>query len=404
VQEKRLSARAIATLSRPGRHADGGGLYLVISNRDGFARRSWLYLFTWQGKLRAMGLGPYPLISLAEARGKRDKWRTVLVSGRNPIEVRRTPASKTVPTFGEFAAAFLEAKAPQWRNAKHRAQWRTTVEVYAKSLRDTPVDTIDTAAVLSVLKPVWQRIPETASRLRARIEAILDAAKAQEHRSGENPARWRGHLDHLLAKRQTLARKHHAAMPYSDMAGFITTLRKKQNVSTAAIALEFLILTAARTGEVLGARWSEIDLSARVWTVPSDRMKGGREHRVPLSDRAAEIIEEVAATKTSEFVFPGRRSSPLSNMAITMVLRRMKAGNVTAHGFRSSFRDWAGNETNFARELAEAALAHVIGDKAEQAYRRGDALERRRGLMATWAAFVEPQHKAATNVVAITRA
>jgi integrase len=276
-----------------------------------------------------------------------------------------------------------------------------TLQHYAAPLRCRPVDQINTADVLAVLKPLWLQKPETASRLRGRIEAVLDAAKAQGHRSGENPAAWRGHLAHLLPKRGKLTRGHHAAMNYCDVPEFIGRLHERDAI--AALALEFCVLTATRSGEVLGARWSEIDFEGKVWTVPASRMKAAREHRIPLSDRALTIVKMLAEVKTGDLVFPGQRSGkPLSGTAMEMVLRRMKIDSVTVHGFRSAFRDWAGNETHFPREVAEAALAHVIGDKAEQAYRRGDALEKRRALMEAWAGFCEPN--AGSNVISLTRA
>jgi integrase len=262
----------------------------------------------------------------------------------------------------------------------------------AGNLRGTasplPVDKIHTEAVLGVLNPIWRDKAETASRLRGRIEMVLDAARAKGHISPNeaNPARWRGHLDKLLAKRAKLTRGHHAAMSYEDVPRFIEKLRQREGI--AALALEFTILTAARSGETLGARWAEIDFARKLWMIPPGRMKGAREHRVPLSSRALEILELLAQAKTGEFIFAGRRAAQqLSGMAMEMLLRRMKVEDATVHGFRSAFRDWAGNETNFARELAESALAHVIGDKAEQAYRRSDALERRRELMQAWAGF-----------------
>jgi integrase len=331
------------------------------------------------------------VVSLAQARDKARDARKMLEAGKNPIEAKRQAAiiEAGKPTFGAVADALIAAKESEWRNEKHRAQWRMTLENYAAPLRSRPVDEIDTGAVLAVLTPLWQGKPETASRLRGRIEAVLDAAKAQGHRMGENPAAWRGHLSHLLPKRGKLTRGHHAAMAYDGVSAFVARLRERE--ALAAMALEFCILTAARSGEVLGARWSEIDLAAKVWTVPAERMKAAREHRIPLSDGAFVILEKLSKAKTGEFVFPGQRANkPLSSMAMEMVLRRMKQGGVTVHGFRSAFRDWAGNETSFPREIAEAALAHVIGDKAEQAYRRGDALEKRRALMDAWAAHCEP--------------
>jgi integrase len=280
-----------------------------------------------------------------------------------------------------------------FRNDKHKAQWKSTLETYAASLWSKPVDTIATDDVLAVLKPIWQVKAETASRLRGRIEKVLDAAKAKGYRNGENPARWRGHLDHLLPKQSKLARGHHAAMPYEKVASFIGELRQRE--ATAALALEFCILAAARSGEVLGARWSEVDLDKKIWSVPAERMKAGRMHRVPLSDRAVTILKKLSGM--GEFIFVGQKpGKPLSNMALEMVLRRMKVDD-TVHGFRSSFRDWAGNESYFPREIVETALAHVIGDKAEQAYRRSDALEKRRKLMEAWASYCEP--KANSNVL-----
>jgi integrase len=262
------------------------------------------------------------------------------------------------------------------------------------------VDTIATDDVLSILKPIWTTKAETASRVRGRIEKILDAAKAKGFRCGENPARWRGHLDHLLSRPSKLSRGHHAAMPYEELANFIAMLRTRE--ATAALALELCILTAARSGEILGMRWSEIDFDKKIWTVPANRMKAGREHRVPLSPRADTILSQLQKVKTSEFVLPGQaRNKPLSNMAMEMMLRRMKIDNATVHGFRSSFRDWAGNMSNFPRELIETALAHVIGDKAEQAYRRSDALEKRRKLMDAWAAYCAGPKTG--NVVAFRR-
>ncbi len=383
-QLRKLSSRTVASLTTPGKHGDGGGLYLDI-DKDG--RRRWIFLAIRDGKRREMGLGGCPAVSLAEARAKADEARKLVAAGVDPIEARRDAgkAEAGKPTFGECADKFIEAKSSEWRNDKHRAQWKMTLEKYAAPLRSRPVDEIDTAAVLTVLRPLWQTRSETASRLRGRIESVLDAAKAESHRSGENPARWKGHLDKLLAKRQQLTRGHHAALPYSDVPRFISELRA-MNAMTAK-ALEFAILTAARSGEVLGARWDEIDLGAKVWTVPATRMKAAREHRVPLSGRAIEILDELAEGKTGDFIFQGQRAGrPLSDMAMEMALRRMKM-DATTHGFRSSFRDWAGEETHFPREVAEAALAHVIGDKAEQAYRRGDALEKRRGLMEAWANY-----------------
>jgi integrase len=288
-------------------------------------------------------------------------------------------------TFRDAAAALMESMSPSWRNAKHRAQWTMTLTVYCAPIASLSVSNVSTDDVLRVLKPLWLTKSETASRLRGRIERTLDFAKAKGMRSGENPARWRGHLDALLPKRQKLTRGHHKALPFDDVPGFMAKLRERSGPAPAA--LEFAILAAARSGEVLSATWREIDLDARVWTVPAERMKAGRVHRVPLSGRAVAVLETMLAVRTSDFVFPGMLADrPLSVMALEMVLRRMKV-HATVHGFRSTFRDWTGERTVFPREIAEAALAHLVGDEVERAYRRGDALDKRRSLMEAWASF-----------------
>jgi integrase len=345
-----------------------------------------------------MGLGTPATVSLADAREKATSARRKIAQGLNPIDERKR--DNGVPSFAEMADQVREALSAGFRNEKHKAQWKSTLATYAATLRNNPVDTITTDDVLVVLKPIWTTKPETASRLRGRIEKVLDAAKAKGFRDGENPARWRGHLDHLLPRPLKLARGHHAAMPYDELAAFVGELRERD--ATAALALELCILTAARSGEILGMRWDEIDLDKKIWTVPAHRMKAGREHRVPLSQRATAILVRLTDQRSGEYVFPGQRpDKPLSNMAMEMMLRRMKIENATVHGFRSSFRDWAGNETGYPRELIETALAHVIGDKAEQAYRRSDALEKRRNLMEAWANYCEPKRLA--KVIPIRR-
>jgi integrase len=390
VMAGKLTARKIET-AKPGKYSDGGNLYLVVSPSDS---RKWVFRFTWRGKAREMGLGTPATVCLADAREKAADARRMVAQGLDPIHERKRTGG--VPTFGEMADQVREALVTGFRNEKHKAQWKMTLETYAGPLRNKPVDTIMTDDVLAVLKPIWTTKAETASRLRGRIEKVLDAAKAKGFRDGENPARWRGHLDHLLPKRPNLARGHHAAMPYEEVAGFIGKLRESE--ALAAQALELCILTAARSGEILGMRWAEVDLDKKIWTVPANRMKAGREHRVPLSPRAVSILRRLHQSKSGDFVFPGQaRNKPLSNMAMDKVLRRMKIENVTVHGFRSSFRDWAGNVSSFPREVMETALAHVIGDKAEQAYRRSDALEKRRKLMDEWGAYCEP--KRLNNVV-----
>ena len=376
----RLNARAVATITDHGRHADGGGLYLSISPNGG---RRWVYLYRWHGKPTEIGFGSARDVSLARARELARQARASQAEGVNPKDVRKPSQGAT---FGECADRLIETMRPSWRNAQHAAQWVMTLRHYAAPLRRLPLDKIATDDVLSVLKPLWNSKPETASRLRGRIERVLDAAKAQGFRTGENPARWRGHLDQLLPKRQQLTRGHHAAMAYADVPAFIKDLQARQ--ATAALALEFAILTAARSGEVRGARWKELDLDLGVWTVPADRMKAGREHRVPLSRRALKIVTELQESGNGEFVFRGERlGRPLSAMALEMVLRRMNIKDATVHGFRSTFRDWAAECTNFPNEVCEAALAHVIENKAEAAYRRGDLFEKRRKLMDAWAAY-----------------
>src|SRR4051812_35768698 len=376
----RLNARAVATIATRGRHADGGGLYLSISPNGG---RRWVFLFRWHGKPTEIGFGSARDVTLARARELAFQARAKLAEGINPKDARRASEGAT---FGECADRVIEAMRPSWRNSKHAAQWAMTLRDYASPLRRLPVDKITTDDVLSVLKPLWNARPETASRLRGRIERVLDAAKAQGLRSGENPARWRGHLDQLLPKRQKLTRGHHAAMSYADLPAFMGDLQSREGM--APQALEFAILTAARSGEVLGARWDEVNLSGGVWTVPAIRMKAGREHRVPLSRRALKIMQAMHDIRTGDFVFSGQKpGKPLSVMSLEMVLRRMKIKDATVHGFRSAFRDWAAERTNFTNEVCEAALAHVIENKAEAAYRRGDLFDKRRKLMDAWAVY-----------------
>jgi len=376
----RLNARAVVTITKQGRHADGGGLYLSISPNGG---RRWVFLFRWHGKPTEIGFGSARDVALARARELAGQARAKLAEGINPKDTRKPLEGAT---FGECADRQIETMRSSWRNERHAAQWEMTLRDYAARLRRLPVHLITTNDVLSVLKPLWNDKPETASRLRGRIERVLDAAKAQGLRSGENPARWRGHLDQLLPKRLRLTRGHHPAMNYSDLPAFMNDLRTRQ--VTAASALEFTILTAARSREVLGARWEEFDLDRATWTVPATRMKAGREHRVPLSQRVLEIVKAMYGAHNSDFVFAGQKTGkPLSVTALLVLLRRMKIDGATVHGFRSTFRDWAAECTNFPNEACEAALAHVIENKAEAAYRRGDLFDKRRKLMDAWAAY-----------------
>jgi integrase len=402
---KRLDAPTVRAIVKPGRHADGDGLYLIVdpSGVEGQAgAKRWLFMFRWQGKLKEMGLGGLNAVSLAKARQKAAEARALLADGINPIEARRAAAE--VPTFGAMADDLIALVERESRNAKHVAGWKLTLTTHAAPIRAMKVNAIGTEDVLGVLRPLAEDRQETASRLRGRIERVLDAAKAKGYRQGENPARWRGHLEHFLAKRQKLARGHHAALPFAEAPAFVADLRDRE--AMAALALEFLMLTATRTGEVIGARWSEIDLGAKVWTIPAARMKAGREHRVPLSARAVQILEKALESRIGDHVFPGPakakvKDRPLSTNAFRALLIRALGTDkppITPHGFRSSFRDWCGEASNFPRELAEQALAHAVGDAVEQAYRRGDALEKRRLLMDAWAAYLARGDMRPSNV------
>jgi len=388
----KLTVRTSEGLTQAGRYSDGGGLYLSVTKTGA---RKWVFMYRWEGAQREMGLGSAAKgqVSLARAREIADSARSLLNAGQDPLEVKHSAAREValVPTFGELADGYTEAMRPSWRNAKHAAQWTMTLTEYAGPIRSMPVDKVTTADVLKVLKPLWHSKPETAGRLRGRIENVLDAAKAKGHWSGENPARWRGHLDQLLPRRQKLSRGHHAALNYDLMKEFTRLLRERESI--AALALEFTILTAARSGEALNATWREFDLKKGVWTVPKERMKAKEEHQVPLVPRAVAILARVRPFMNSEegYVFPGQKQGvPLSNMAMSAVLKRMGYGHVTVHGFRSSFRDWAGDRTSFSHETCEQALAHSIASKTEAAYRRSKQFEKRCKLMVAWAAFCEP--------------
>lgn len=390
----RLSHRRVETLKQPGMHGDGGGLYLqVTEGADGTPRKSWLFRYTVAGRERQMGLGPLSDVPLAEARDRALAARELRRAGKDPIAEREAAraeaslvAAKTM-SFDECATAYIAAHRPGWRNLKHAAQWSSTVATYCSPVfGKLPVQLVDVGLVMRAIEPLWATKPETASRVRGRVECILDWAKVLGYRDGENPARWRGHLDHLLPARGKVRRvKHHAALPYADIPGFIAALRMRDAV--AARALEFAILTAARTSEVLGATWSEIDLDARVWIIPAERMKAGREHRVPLVDRAIEIIKNMMASKQNDYIFYGDRRAILSNMSLLMLLRRMGRNDVTTHGFRSTFRVWVEEQTDTPRAVVEMALAHAVGSAVEAAYLRSDLFERRRLLMAKWANY-----------------
>lgn len=386
-----LNARKVETLSEPGRHADGGNLYLSISPNGG---KRWTFLYTLNGKRREMGLGSAAKgqVSLADARKAAEEARRNISAGADPLAAKeeRRQAMRAIPTFGRFADDYLESHKAKFRNEKHIAQWKMSLETYCQPIRAKPINTIDTEAVLSVLQPIWSEIPETASRLRGRIENVLDAAKAVGFLTGENPARWRGHLKTLLPARQKLTRGHHAALPYEDLPAFMVDLRARE--ALAARAMELAILTATRSGEVLNAQWCEFDLEKKVWTIPAKRMKAGQAHRIPLSPSAVALLKSIPKLDGNEHVFPGyKKGKPLSSMAMAMQLRRMDRKDITVHGFRSTFRDWASEQTSFPHETCEHALAHRISDKAEAAYRRGDQFEKRRKLMEAWASFCLPR-------------
>lgn len=399
----RLKNLEVERLKKPGRYGDGGGLYLQVSSTG---TKSWAfrYRITIGGKKqdRQMGLGPYPAISLADARQRAITAKRSLVDGVDPIEDRkaRRAAGESKPTFERCATECIEAMRPGWKSKKHAGQWRSTLKAYAFStMGSLPVDEIETRHVLEVLRPLWVEKAPTASRLRGRIEAVLDWAAANSHRSSENPARWRGHLDKLLAKPGALRQvKHHSALPIAEMGAFMRELREREGMG--ARALEFAILTAARSGEVRGADWSEIDMDRELWTIPVERMKAKREHQVPLSKNAIEILRAIREIQSQRLVFPSSKAGrPLSDMTLSAVLRRMGLPGITVHGFRSTFRDWVGDQTNFPSEVAEAALAHTIRDKTEAAYRRGTAIEKRRKLMEAWANFCAVGEEGNSNIV-----
>jgi integrase len=399
---QKLSPMLVRKLKEPGVYADGRNLYLHVGEaaataEDPLAAKSWLFRYMRQRRAREMGLGPLHTVSLAKAREWAQDARLQLLSGIDPLEAKKAKragealeAAKSV-TFSACAAKYIAANRAGWRNAKHALQWDTTLATYAYPvIGELSVGAIATGHVTKVLEPIWATRSETASRVRGRIEAVLEYAKVHGWRDGENPARWKGHLENVLPKRSKMrAVEHHAALPWQEIGDFMAELTKQEGV--AALALRFTILTAARTGEVVGARWSEIDLPAALWVVPGARMKAGREHRVPLCESARAVLRAAARLRERDapdsLVFPGGKAGRrLNNMANPRILARMNRDDLTAHGFRSTFRDWAA-ETGQSADIAEAALAHTLGSKVVQAYQRGDLLERRRRLMAAWDAF-----------------
>lgn len=394
---KDLSALEVSRLTKPGHHAVGGvaGLYLYVNEAGA---RSWVLRMMVGEKRRHMGLGGYPDVTLAQAREKARQAREEVNTGVDPIAKRRNLASELraqqlrETTFKQAAAAYIDSHGDSWRNPKHRAQWNSTLETYVYPVvGNLHVRDVSQEHVMKILEPIWKTKNETASRVRGRIESVLDWATVRGYRSGDNPARWKGHLDHLLPAASKVRKvEHRKALPFSEMPAFMKELRSQAGM--AARALEFAILTAARSGEVRGATWAEIDLDAKLWTVPASRMKANKEHRVPLSETAVLLLKSLPKLEGNQMVFFAPRGGQLSDMALTQVVRRMQVDAVP-HGFRSTFRDWAGEATNHPRELAEHALAHTLDNKVEAAYRRGDALERRRKMMNDWTKFCEGETK-----------
>lgn len=389
----KLTQLQITRLKASGLYGDGAGLWLNVTEGGS---KSWVLRYTVAGKERRAGLGPFPEVSLAEAREAAVNFRRQIRNGQDPVEEKRrakaaaqAEQAKSV-TFDWCAEKYIAAHKPSWKNPKHGDQWTNTIATYVSPIMgSTAVDRIETAHIMRVLEPIWSTKAETASRVRGRIESILSWAAVRKFRSGENPARWKGHLDSLLPARKKIARvQHHPALPWQDMSTFMAEL--KQQAGVGALALQFTILTAARSGEVRGMTWDEVNLDDAVWIIPGERMKAGRDHRVPLSTHAKAILTTMEELKLgdTDVVFPSMRDrKPLSDMTLTAVLKRMGRTDITVHGFRSTFRDWAAEVTHYPREMAEMALAHTVSDQVEAAYRRGDMFEKRRKMMADWDAF-----------------
>lgn len=406
LQTERLSALQITKLTKPGYYCDGAGLYLQVSPSG---TKSWIMRYTRDGKTREMGLGSLTTFSLAESRQRAREQRKHLANGVDPLECKRQTllakrlTDASVITFDKACADYIAANSPAWRNAKHASQWRNTLATYASPVIGAlPVAGVTTELVLRILQPIWVSKTETATRLRGRIEKVLDWAKVQGYRAGDNPAAWRGHLSEVLPAPAKVANAgHHAALPWSEIGTFMQQLQTMPG--TGALALQFIILSGTRTSETLNAQWSEIDLEAGLWVIPKERMKSFREHRVPLSEAMRSVLQLArAASPASAFVFAGKTGA-LSNMACLAVLRRMGRGDLTVHGFRSTFRDWISETTSYPRDVAEMALAHAIEDKSEAAYRRGDLIDKRRALMSDWAAHCALV-RTDTNVVQIRAA
>lgn len=383
-QIHKLNEAKVRAANKAGRLGDGGGLFLRVSKSGS---RSWSFMWTRNGHRDEFGMGPYPAVTLSSARKQAAHFRELIANGGNP---RNEMSKEAEPIFSECVRQFLENNQEGWSNEKHRAQWQMTLgPAYCGKIQNKRLSEIGLADVLAILRPIWTTKTETATRIRGRIERVLNFAKTKGWRDGENPAAWRGNLDNIFPKPTKLKNvKHHAAMPYADVPAFLTQLRERQGLS--ARALELLIFTACRSGEVLNARWAEIDLKNQVWTIPAERMKMKQAHTVPLTDPAFELLQPLYELRRDDWIFPGnKRDKPLSGMVLEMLLRRMDLGHFTPHGFRSSFRDWAGDETDAAREVAEGCLAHKVGDATENAYRRSTAIKKRRALLTAWANYLD---------------
>ncbi|MGE3975106.1 MAG: tyrosine-type recombinase/integrase [Bdellovibrionales bacterium] len=386
----KLNSLSVQRIQEAGLYGDGNGLYLQVLPSS---TKSWVFRFMLNKKSRSMGLGPTDLVSLAEARMKAIGCRKMLLDGIDPIEARRAEKQARAlldakaMTFAQCASAYIDSHRAGWKNAKHEDQWTNTIETYANPIiGHLSIQDVDTGLIMKILEPIWRIKTETASRLRGRLELVLSWATVHQYRKGENPARWRGHLDNLLPKRSSVQQvQHFTALPINEMGSFMKRLRELEGV--VPLGLEFQILTACRTNEVMGAKWSEVNFEESLWVIPASRMKARREHRVPLSKRALEILRSIKEYSESEFVFPGRHNSQLSSNAFLALLKKRLEVNVTAHGFRSTFRDWASEKTGHTREVIEMALAHSIKDATEAAYRRGDLLMKRQILMSDWAKF-----------------
>lgn len=398
----RLTTKTVAALKTPGMYADGGGLYLRITKA---LSKQWVFIFQWAGKRSEMGLGGAAALSLAQARDARDAAAQQLRSGQNPITARRAENTPDIPrtgdTFGEVATEVIDGLEAGWKNEKHKAQWRSSLKMYCKPIWSMPVGLIKTEDVKACLTPIWSKLPETADRVRGRLERVLDAAVVMGKRDPDlaNPARWKGHLKLILPTRGKIRRKHHSAMPFEELPAFMLDLRSRE--ALAARCLELTVLCCTRSGEAFGAHIREFDMAKEEWTIPAERMKAGAPHTIPLVGRALEIVRELLPL-TNGYLFPspGSKAGHLSNMAMEMLLRRMGVSKYTVHGMRSTFRDWAGDCTEHPEEIAEMALAHTVGSAVRRAYRRSEALTKRRALMVDWDAFAmgaepEPDKKAA---------